>query len=301
MNGSVDEIVINVQSNKAAISKQVLDQEYIAALSNTQLKAMYSIENLCPGVKGIQMPQDILLRKLIGQFFPKFVYDIENHESILDQGFGDTLSDKEKEETWINYHKLLQRDHTPSTPKRCYVTHQFTNSNKRRRISISTEISSGDETCSEDVEMHRSSQIDSDDGTEEEQVDSSPGTSMETNSSEEPKEEMFVAAPPEAMSIDTISNEGKESEQIVAASSQEIAMAANSNGESEENTHTEQYIYGFGHLFPDVLGEFAKRLHPDDDEDTIYGIHVPDVITKLFDEMDLGEKTVSIIIIYVYI
>lgn len=130
LSGTVDEIVINSQFNKSAMSKQVVDQEYIEALSNTELRAMYTAENLDPPSKYNEMIcHDYLLNKIIMKK-TQIVYDYKDHDSLLEPQFEDTLSDEEKQSAWNNFQKQIQRE-TGKKFKRQYVTHNFNETAKR--------------------------------------------------------------------------------------------------------------------------------------------------------------------------
>lgn len=71
------------------------------------------------------------------------------------------------------------------------------------------------------------------------------------------------------------------------------------SGNTEEPKLKEhEYMYGFGTQFPRVLGELATRNNPNGIEDTIWGHDVPNLLFQLYDEMDIGDKTVNIFNIF---
>lgn len=227
---------MNVQVNKTAMSKQIVDDEYVAALSNTELNAMYSAELLKPPTKQITFPEDGLLKKILDSKYPQVVHNCEDHESLLESNFEDSLSDRDKESAWSNFQKLLQSETKTYKPKIFSLTRQFYQPAKLPKT---------DTICISDDE-------------------------------DEDKDESVVE----------IESESEFEEETKIEVENEIES-------SQTTIQTETYVYGFDSLFPDILGEQAMLNNPNADEDEIYGKDVPELLLKLFDEMDRGETGVS--------
>lgn len=106
------------------MSKQVIDEEYVAALSNTELRAMYTTNNLDPPQYPLAATNDEILNEIAKKKYPSLIHSWQDHDSLLEPQFEDSLSSKEKEKAWKIFQTLLGRE-AVEKPKKRLITHQF--------------------------------------------------------------------------------------------------------------------------------------------------------------------------------